>query len=137
MKGQEKFAEGRTKNLYKTDQEEQLMMEFLDVLPFESAKKVSVKEKGKVNTDLSSYLFEYLHSYNVPTHFLKKVDSKNILVKKLNMIPIEMVIWNIATTGLSKKLGISEGAMAVHLGYGAGVRGLARGAIGWGSEADG
>ncbi|MCK4893656.1 MAG: phosphoribosylaminoimidazolesuccinocarboxamide synthase [Calditrichia bacterium] len=111
MKGQEKFAEGRTKNLYKTDQEEQLMMEFLDVLPFESAKKVSVKEKGKVNTDLSSYLFEYLHSYNVPTHFLKKVDSKNILVKKLNMIPIEMVIWNIATTGLSKKLGISEGAM--------------------------
>jgi len=111
VKGQEKFTEGRTKNLYKTDQEEQLMMEFLDVLPFESAKKVSVKEKGKVNTELSSYLFEYLHSYNVPTHFLKKVDAKNILVKKLEMIPIEMVIWNIATAGLSKKLGITEGTM--------------------------
>ena len=111
MKGQEKFAEGRTKNLYKTDHEEQLLMEFLDVLPFESAKKLSVKEKGKMNTDLSSYLFEYLHSYNVPTHFIKKVDAKNILVKKLNMIPVEMVIWNIATGGLSKKLGISDGTL--------------------------
>jgi phosphoribosylaminoimidazole-succinocarboxamide synthase len=111
LKGQEKFAEGKTKNMYKTDQDEQLLMEFLDVLPFESTKKQTVKEKGKVNTEISSYLFEYLHSYNVPTHFLKKVDSKNILVKKLDMIPIEMVIWNIATAGLSKKLGILDGTV--------------------------
>ncbi|UCF63231.1 MAG: phosphoribosylaminoimidazolesuccinocarboxamide synthase [bacterium] len=109
MKGQEKFTEGKTKILYKTDQEEQLLMEFLDTLPFESSKKVSVKEKGKINSDLTAYLFEYLHSYNVPTHYLKKVDAKNILVKKLNMIPIQMIIWNIATGVLSKKLGISEG----------------------------
>ena len=109
MKGQEKFSEGKTKILYKTDQEEQLLMEFLDTLPFESSKKASIKEKGKINSELTAYLFEYLHSYNVPTHYLKKADAKNILVKKLNMIPIQMIIWNFATGVLSKKLGISEG----------------------------
>ena len=110
MKVQEKFTEGKTKILYKTDQEEQLLMEFLDTLPFESTKKISVKEKGKINSDVSAYLFEYLHSYNVPTHYLKKMDTKNLLVRKLNMIPIQMIIWNIATGVLSKKLGISEGS---------------------------
>jgi len=110
VKVQEKFTEGKTKILYKTDQEEQLLMEFLDTLPFESTKKISVKEKGKINSDVSAYLFEYLHSYNVPTHYLKKMDTKNLLVRKLNMIPIQMIIWNIATGVLSKKLGISEGS---------------------------
>jgi phosphoribosylaminoimidazole-succinocarboxamide synthase len=111
VKGQEKFSEGKTKILYKTDQEEQLLMEFLDTLPLETSKKISVKEKGKINSELTAYLFEYLHSYNVPTHYLKKVDAKNVLVKKLNMIPIQMMIWNIATGGLSKKLGISDGTI--------------------------
>ncbi len=109
MKGQEKYAEGRTKTLYIADQGEQLLMEFTDSLPFQSGKKSTLKGKGAINSEITSYLFGYLQSYNVPTHYIKKADDKTLLVKKLSMIPIEMLIWNTATGSLSKKLGISDG----------------------------
>ncbi len=109
MKAQEKYAEGRTKNLIKTEHEEQLIMEFLDKLPFEGEKKQSVKGKGAINSEITAYLFEYLQSYNVPSHFIKRVEGKSILIKKLKMVPLQMVIWNFSTEGLSKRLGISDG----------------------------
>ncbi|MBN2366010.1 MAG: phosphoribosylaminoimidazolesuccinocarboxamide synthase [Calditrichaeota bacterium] len=109
MKGQEKYAEGRTKNLYTANQGDQLLMEFTDTLPIQTGKKSTLKGKGAINSEISSFLFGYLQSYNVPTHYIKKADDRTLVVKKLSMIPIEVLIWNTATGSLSKRLGISDG----------------------------
>ncbi len=111
MKVQEKFVEGRTKSLYPTDQNDHLLMEFSDTLPFETGKKSTIKGKGIINSEISSFLFGYLQSYNVPTHFIKRIDDKSSLVKKLSMIPLQMLIWNTATGSLSKRLGIADGTI--------------------------
>jgi phosphoribosylaminoimidazole-succinocarboxamide synthase len=109
VKGQEKIAEGHTKKIYKTEQDELLLMEFLDVLPLQGTKKTSVKGKGAINSEISAYLFDYLQTYNVPTHFVKKSDANSLIVKRLKMIPLEMQIWNVSTSALSKRIGISDG----------------------------
>ncbi len=111
MKAQDIVAEGKSKRLLKSDQEDQLVMEFLDTIPSEIKKKVTVRGKKIINTNISAYFFEYLHSYNVPTHYVKRSDDKSIIVKKLEMIPFELVIWNIATDGLAKRLGLSDGTV--------------------------
>ncbi len=111
MKIQDVLAEGQTKKLYRTDHEEQLVMEFLDNLPVTGTKKVTLKGKKTINLDITSLIFEYLASYNVPTHYIKKLDEKSILVKKLEMIPIQLTIWNLASESLAKRLGLKEGAM--------------------------
>lgn len=110
MKIQDTFLEGKTKKLFTTDEPEQLVMEFLDVLPHHiSAKPVTVKGKGAINAAISAYLFSYLGSYNVPTHFLKQQDNASLLVRKANIFPIKVIIWNYASGTLSKRLGIKEG----------------------------
>lgn len=111
MKAQEIVAEGKTKKLLKSDQDDQLLMEFSDAVPSETKKKLSVRGKKTINNNIASYFFEYLQSYNVPTHYIKKVDDKSLMVKKLSMIPIELLIWNIATDGLSKRLGLPDGTL--------------------------
>lgn len=108
MKVQETFAEGRTKKLYRTDQGEQLVMEFLDNLPLSGTKKFTLKGKKTINLEITTHLFEYLESYNVPTHMIKKIDDKSMLVKKLEMIPFQLVIWNLASEGLAKRLGLKD-----------------------------
>jgi phosphoribosylaminoimidazole-succinocarboxamide synthase len=111
LKIQDVLAEGQTKKLYRTDHEEQLVMEFLDNLPVTGTKKVTLKGKKTMNLDITSLIFEYLASYNVPTHYIKKIDDKSILVKKLEMIPIQLTIWNLASESLAKRLGLKEGSM--------------------------
>lgn len=111
MKITEKLVEGRTKVLYKGDQEGQLQMEFLDTLPLDTPRKTSLKGKGIINAEITSYIFEYLHSYNIPTHYTKRISDRVLQVKKLQMIPLQMMIWNIASGSLSKRLGISEGTI--------------------------
>ena len=106
------FVEGSTKKLYTTEQSEQLIMEFLDFLPPEiTKKKASVKGKGAINAEISAYLFEYLNSYNVPSHFVRKLDATSLLVKKLEMLPLRLMIWNVATQSLAKRLGLKEGTL--------------------------
>ncbi|MFZ0389668.1 MAG: phosphoribosylaminoimidazolesuccinocarboxamide synthase, partial [Calditrichia bacterium] len=64
MKKQDIFLEGKTKKLYKTDNTDQLLMEFLDTLPETVNSKDSVKGKGAVNSAISAFMFDYLSSYN-------------------------------------------------------------------------
>ncbi|MEJ2049184.1 MAG: phosphoribosylaminoimidazolesuccinocarboxamide synthase [Calditrichota bacterium] len=111
MKIQEMLVEGQTKKLYRTDLEEQLVMEFLDNLPITGTRKLTLKGKKTINLDISTHIFEYLASYNVPTHYLKKIDEKSMLVRKLEMIPIQLTIWNLASDSLAKRLGLKDGLL--------------------------
>jgi len=105
------LVEGKTKKLYTVKEQNQLVMEFLNTLKGDSKQKDTLKGKGAINTEISAFMFEYLASYNVPTHYIRKLDEKSLLVKKLDMIPIRLVIWNIATGNLAKRIGFKDGTI--------------------------
>jgi phosphoribosylaminoimidazole-succinocarboxamide synthase len=110
VKSGDTFLEGKTKSFYNTEKRDQLILEFKDVIEkIDDKKKKALKGKGAINSEISQYLFEYLGSYNVPTQFIRRLDETKLLIKKLDMIPIKLVIWNVATGSLAKRLGLKEG----------------------------
>ncbi len=102
MEIKELLVEGSTKKVYATDQTDQVIIEFQDTLPpWLSKKKEKVAGKGAINNGISSFLFEYLNSYNVPTHFIRKLDEKSFAARRLEMLPMFFHIWNIAGEDLA------------------------------------
>lgn len=102
--------EGKGKKLYSTDENGVLIAEFKDDLTaFNAEKKGSESGKGDLNCKISSFLFELLEKKGIKTHFIKQIDSRNILCKEVQIIPIEVVTRNVATGSLSKRLGIPDG----------------------------
>jgi len=103
--------EGKTKNIYSTSDPEQVVMAFKDDADTAGgAKKGVVKGKGAVNNKVSSHLFQYLESYNVRSHFLKQKSETEMLVKKLEIIPVTVVMRNVAVGSLCQQYGLEEGA---------------------------
>ncbi|MDO7253854.1 phosphoribosylaminoimidazolesuccinocarboxamide synthase [Helicobacter cappadocius] len=102
--------EGKGKKLYSTEEKDILIAEFKDDLTaFNAEKKGSENGKGDLNCKISSFLFELLEKNDIKTHFIKQIDSKNILCKEVKIIPIEVVTRNVATGSLTKRLGILDG----------------------------
>jgi phosphoribosylaminoimidazole-succinocarboxamide synthase len=102
--------EGKAKRVYLTDDSHYLLLEFKDdITAFDGGKKASFARKGEFNCQTSAYLFEYLESYHIPTHFVQAVSNNEMLVKKLQMIPIEVVMRNIASGSLVKRYGVEDG----------------------------
>ncbi len=106
----ELLYEGKAKKLFLTNEEGKLIQEFKDdASAFDGAKKGTISNKGQINNDISSFLFEYLENYHIPTHFLDRLSAKEMLVRKLEIIPIEVVLRNVAAGTLSARYKISEG----------------------------
>lgn len=112
MEKKELLYEGKAKRLYTTDKENLLIQEFKDdATAFDGAKKGKIPHKGEINNSISSFLFEYLDSYHIPTHFVRKLSATEMLVKQLTIIPIEVVIRNVATGSLTRRYEIPEGTV--------------------------
>ncbi len=102
--------EGKAKIIYETSDPERVITYFKDdATAFDGAKKGSIKEKGVVNAGLSAHLFRYLEQKGIPTHFEELVNERELLVKRLTIIQVEVVVRNIVAGSLSKRLGIEEG----------------------------
>lgn len=102
--------EGKGKKLYSTNDTHFVIAEFKDDLTaFNAQKKGTEVGKGSLNCQISSLLFKLLENKGISSHFIKQIDSNNMLCKKVKIIPIEVVVRNIATGSLSKRLGIEEG----------------------------
>jgi phosphoribosylaminoimidazole-succinocarboxamide synthase len=102
--------EGKAKKIFSTDKPDQVRVYFKDdATAFNGEKKGTIQSKGVLNNAISSFFFELLRSEGIPSHFIKKIDERNMLVKKLSIIPIEVVVRNIAAGSLSKRLGWEEG----------------------------
>lgn len=101
--------EGKGKKLYKTTLDNTLLAAFKDDLTaFNAQKRSSEEGKGSLNCQISTQIFMLLESRDVKTHFIQTLQDKYMLCKKLEIIPIEVVVRNIATGSLSKRLGIAE-----------------------------
>jgi phosphoribosylaminoimidazole-succinocarboxamide synthase len=102
--------EGKAKKLYFTDNDDQLIAEFKDDLTaFNAEKKGSESGKGALNCQISTNLFKLLEENGIKTHLIETLDNNHQLVKKVEIIPIEVVVRNTATGSLSKRLGIEDG----------------------------
>ena len=112
MKKGEFLYEGKAKKIYRTDDPGLYLVEFKDdATAFDGVKKDSLADKGILNNRLSAIFFELLEEKGVETHFEKTVSEREMLVKSLEIIPVEVIVRNIAAGSLSKRLGIPEGTV--------------------------
>jgi phosphoribosylaminoimidazole-succinocarboxamide synthase len=102
--------EGKAKRVFATDDEGILLHRYKDdATAFNAKKRGSWEGKGKTNATMSAALFEYLETQGVPTHFVEQVDDESITTKKLEMLPVEVIVRNIAAGSLARLLGFEEG----------------------------
>ncbi|MDJ0582314.1 phosphoribosylaminoimidazolesuccinocarboxamide synthase [Crocosphaera sp.] len=106
----EKLYEGKAKILYATDDPDILLTHFKDdATAFNAQKRGTIVEKGKMNCQITVALFQWLESQGIPTHLIEQSADDKILVKRVKIIPIEVVIRNIAAGSLCRQTGLKEG----------------------------
>jgi phosphoribosylaminoimidazole-succinocarboxamide synthase len=107
---EELLYEGKAKKVFVTDDEGTLLHRYKeDATAFNAKKRGSWEGKGRTNATMSAALFEYLESRGVPTHFVEQVDDESIRTKRLEMLPVEVIVRNIAAGSLARLLGFEEG----------------------------
>ncbi|MBI2093920.1 MAG: phosphoribosylaminoimidazolesuccinocarboxamide synthase [Candidatus Omnitrophica bacterium] len=106
----EKLYEGKAKILYATE-DPQLVIQYFkdDATAFNAQKRGTILGKGAVNNQISSALFQMLEQQGIPTHFVRKLSEREMLVKRLTIVPLEVTIRNIVAGGMAKLLGLEEG----------------------------
>ena len=110
MTKKELLYEGKAKKIWKTDDENLYIAEFKDSLTaFDAQKKSQEEGKGALNCKISANLFKLLEDHGVKTHFVECISDNEMVIKKADMIMIEVVVRNIATGSLTKRLGIPDG----------------------------
>ncbi len=103
--------EGKAKRVYLTDDPTLYIVEYKDTATaFDGLKKEELTNKGVLNNSIAALFFLMLQGAGVPTHFIKKLNEREMLVKALQIIPMEVIVRNIAAGSLSKRLGLAEGA---------------------------
>jgi phosphoribosylaminoimidazole-succinocarboxamide synthase len=111
----ELFYQGRAKRLYLTDKQELIIQEFSDHSTLPDGKtRATIKNKGALSNQISSYLFEYLAGYHIPTHFVQQLSDSEMLVKRLEIIPFDVVVRNTVSGSLSEYYGMKEGMDLPH-----------------------
>lgn len=102
--------EGKAKVVYETDDPARLMVFFKDdATAFDGRKRDEIADKGRCNNLISAYLFEALERAGVPTHFLDVAGARQMVVRRLDMIPLEVVVRNVAAGSLVRRLGLEDG----------------------------
>jgi phosphoribosylaminoimidazole-succinocarboxamide synthase len=110
MKQQKLLQSGKVKSVYKTDTPGQLIIEFRDdITAFDGGKKDVLVDKGRYNAEVSAFFFRYLEKHGVKTHFVKMLDEKRMVVRDLQMIPLEVIVRNFAAGSLVRNYPFKEG----------------------------
>ena len=110
MEKRELLYEGKAKRVYRTDDPESLIVSYKDdATAFNGLKKGRIAGKGAVNNQMSNRLMLYLEENGVPTHFIAELNERETLVKRVSVIPLEVIVRNIAAGSFSKRYGVAEG----------------------------
>ncbi len=110
MEKREMLYEGKAKKVYKTDVDGKYIIMFKDdATAFNGVKKGTIVNKGIINNKMTSLLFTLLEENGIPTHFEKMLNDREQLVKSVEIIPLEVIIRNVAAGSLAKRLGLEEG----------------------------
>jgi phosphoribosylaminoimidazole-succinocarboxamide synthase len=112
MSAQTLLYEGKAKIIYTTDEPEILLADFKDdATAFNAQKRGSIAGKGKINCTISTVLFQYLEKLGIPTHFIASVSPNQMRVMRLQILPLEVVVRNIAAGSLCQQTGLPLGTV--------------------------
>ena len=112
MRKGELLYEGKAKQVYKTDDPALLIQRFKDdATAFDGTKKSSITDKGVVNNSISARLFQLLEQRGVGTHFVETLSEREMLIRALDMVPVEVVMRNVAAGSICRRYGIKEGRL--------------------------
>lgn len=115
MKKLEQLYEGKAKKVYATDDPDYVIVEYKDdATAFNGVKRGTIVGKGVVNNKVSNHLFKMLEGHGIPTHFVEELSDRETLVKKVDIVPVEVIVRNIAAGSISQRLGIPEGTVLKH-----------------------
>ena len=115
MEKLEQLYEGKAKKVFKTDDPELLIVEYKDdATAFNGLKKGTIAGKGVINNEMSNRLMQMLEKQGIPTHFVKELDSRQTLVKKVSIVPLEVIVRNISAGSFAKHYGVEEGIVFEH-----------------------
>lgn len=110
MEKKDFIYEGKAKRLYATKDPDLLIIEYKDnFTAFDGKKKATISGKGQLNNKISSEIFEFLSAHGIESHFVKQTDDIHQVVKKVTILPLEVIVRNITTGSLCKRLGVEEG----------------------------
>ena len=110
MEKKDLLYQGKAKKLYQTTEEDVILAEYMDqATALNGQKKDAILEKGALNNQITSLIFDKLAQSGVPSHFIRKTSKTEQLIKKVDIIPLEVVVRNVAAGSFSKRLGIKEG----------------------------
>ena len=110
MQKLEQVYEGKAKKVFRTDDPELFIVSYKDdATAFNGLKKGTIAGKGAINNRMTNYLMKKLEEEGVPTHFIRELNDTETEVKKVTIVPLEVIVRNIAAGSLSKRLGLPEG----------------------------
>ncbi|GHV74310.1 phosphoribosylaminoimidazole-succinocarboxamide synthase [Spirochaetia bacterium] len=104
--------EGKAKKVYATDHADQVIIHYKDdATAFNGEKKGQIEDKGVMNNKIAAGLFELLTQSGVPTHFISRLNDRDMLCKKVAIVPMEVIVRNVAAGSMAKRLGLAEGTV--------------------------
>ena len=110
MEKKELLYEGKAKKVYATENPEVLLVDYKDdATAFNGLKKGTISGKGAINNRVTNYMMQILEKEGVPTHFVKELSERETLVKKVSIVPLEVIIRNISAGSFAKRYGVEEG----------------------------
>ena len=110
MEKLQQLYEGKAKKVFATNDPEKLIVEYKDdATAFNGLKKGTIKGKGIINNQMSNRLMAYLEKQGVPTHFIEEINERETIVKKVSIVPLEVIIRNISAGSFAKHYGVEEG----------------------------
>ncbi len=110
MKQLEMLYEGKAKQVFRTDDENLIVMHYKDdATAFNGIKKAQIKDKGVLNNEITTIIFNELIKNGIPTHFVEKLNDRDQLCKKVTIFPLEVIVRNIVAGSMAKRLDIKEG----------------------------
>ena len=110
MEKREQLYEGKAKKVFATDDPNLVIVDYKDdATAFNGAKKGTIVGKGVINNKLTNYLMQVLEKEGVPTHFVEELSERETVVKKVTIVPLEVIIRNISAGSVAKRYGVEEG----------------------------
>ncbi len=110
MKKLDMLYEGKAKKVFKTEVEDVLIVDYKDdATAFNGLKKGTIVGKGVINNRMSNYVFRLLEKEGVPTHYIEELSDRETAVKKVEIVPLEVIIRNVSAGSFAKKMGMEEG----------------------------
>ena len=110
MEIREQLYEGKAKKVFATEDPEVVLVDYKDdATAGNGAKKGTIRGKGVVNNRITNHLMKMLAEKGIPTHLVEEIDDRRTLVKKVEIVPLEVIVRNVAAGSLAKRLGLAEG----------------------------